>query len=142
MERTVFCKCSLTPSQFPLSCFAGCLPFQQHRQQARSPISILQHGSSMANKWPEGAGIDRLPKSPLGKQHCQTTGHKFQLTPLWDTPNTRRGMTQTGIDTTLTKAWVTAAASTFHTQESSGPQCSSPAPAAEQFLGSHYSEKN
>lgn len=102
------------------------------------PAVWLIHG----HKQPEGAGVHRLPKSPLGKQHCQTTGHKLQLTPLWDTPNTRRGMAQTGGDTTLTRAWLTAAAPSFHTQQSSGPWCSSPAPAAEQILGSHYSEKN
>lgn len=139
MERTGSCKCSLTPSQFPLLALFTIPEVQTAGQEPHfHPAAWLTHGQQMARVSRNTQTAQISPgEAALPDQRAPTPAAS-----LWDAPNTRRGMTQTGVNTTLTKAWVTAAASTSHTQESSGPQCPSPAPAAEQFLGSHYSEKN
>lgn len=126
MDRTVSCKCSLTPSQFPLSsCFAGCcLPAAE---------TNFHPAASMANEWPEGPGIHRLPKSSLGKGKAALPDHKAQTaahSTLGYSKHKERDGTGCG-NTTLSRAWATPAASASHAQQSSGPPSSSPAPAAE-----------
>lgn len=142
MERTVSSKYSLSPSPFPLSsCFAGCcLPLSAAETAGQEaylhPAVWLMHGQQMAR----GTGNTQAARIIPGEgSTARPQGTASSSLHTGDTPSTRRGMTQTCINTTLTRAWFTPTASTvpyiaaspFHMQASSGPQCSSPAPAAE-----------
>lgn len=134
MERTVSCKASLTPSQFSLSSHftSCCLPLSAAETAGQEtclhPTVWLIHSQQIARGTSNTQAGQIIPSEESTARPQCTASNSLHTVILWIQVT---GMTQTCINTSLTKAWFHSnCLNSYFPYTSSGPGCSNPASAA------------